>query len=55
VEASTRGRHARATFLILGQLLPIDVLVPPDQVEKARAVLGQRDATAGAGSAVGIS
>jgi hypothetical protein len=41
VHASVRGRHARATFLILGTLLPIDVLVPPDQVEQARAILGR--------------
>jgi len=39
IPAHARGLHARATQQLWGVLLPIHILVPPDQVEKARAVL----------------
>jgi len=42
LRAHARGAHGRATQQFWGVLLPIHVLVPPDQVEKARAVLMHR-------------
>jgi len=41
VRATVRGTRARAVYQFWGPLLPIEILVPPDQVEKARQVLGR--------------